>query len=56
MEGSGTFCELPLYLCYGIDLGKSAKSVQGYIQRLFNRPSFKASLTLAERELILNAA
>ena len=47
------FWRLP---AYGIDLGKSAKSVQGYIQRLFKRPSFKASLTLAERELILNAA
>lgn len=41
---------------YGINLGKSAKSVQGYIQRLFNRESFKASLTSAERELILNAS
>ncbi len=47
------FWRLPVY---GIDLGKSAKSVQAYIQRLFNRNSFKASLTTAERELILNAA
>lgn len=47
------FWRLPVY---GIDLGKSGKSVQGYIKRLFQRGSFKASLTSAERELILNAA
>ena len=47
------FWRLP---AYGINLGKSATAVQGYIQRLFNRPSFKASLTSAERELILNAS
>jgi len=47
------FWRLP---AYGINLGKSAKSVQAYIQRLFGRESFKASLTAAERELILNAA
>ena len=41
---------------YGIDLGKSAGAVQAYIQRLISRRSFKASLTSAERELILNAA
>lgn len=47
------FWRLP---AYGIALGKSATAVQGYIQRLFNRPSFKSSLTTAERELILNAS
>lgn len=47
------FWRLP---AYGIDLGKSGGSVQAYIQRVFSRPSFKASLTTAERELILNAA
>jgi len=41
---------------YGIDLGKSAGAVQAYIQRLFSRKSFKASLTTAERELILAAS
>jgi len=47
------FWRLPVF---GIDLGKSAGSVQAYIQRLFSRASFKTSLTSAERELILNAA
>ena len=41
---------------YGIDFGKSAPATQAYIQRLFSRRSFKASLTAAERELVLNAA
>lgn len=45
------FWRLP---AYGIDLGKPAVSVQSYIKRLFSRKSFKASLTQAERELILN--
>lgn len=47
------FWRLP---AYGIDLGKSAMAAQAYIQRLFSRPSFKASLTSAERELVLSAA
>lgn len=47
------FWRLP---AYEIDLGKSAGSVQGYIQRLFSRPSFKASLTSSEREMILSMA
>jgi RNA polymerase-associated protein len=47
------FWRLPVY---GISLGKSGKSVQAYIQRLFQRSSFKASLTAAEREMILNAS
>lgn len=46
------FWRLPVY---GIDLGKPGASVQGYIQRLISRPSFKASLTRAEREMVLNA-
>ena len=47
------FWRLPVY---GINLGKSGVSVQGYIQRLISRPSFKQSLTRAEREMVLNAA
>jgi len=46
------FWRLPVY---GILLGKPGVSVQGYIQRLISRPSFKASLTRAEREMVLNA-
>ncbi|MBT8062460.1 MAG: stringent starvation protein A [Xanthomonadales bacterium] len=45
------FWRLP---AYGITLGKPGASVQAYIQRLISRKSFKASLTTAERELILN--
>ena len=45
------FWRLPVY---GITLGKPGVAIQGYIQRLISRPSFKTSLTLAERELILN--
>ena len=45
------FWRLPVY---GIDLGKPGASIQGYIQRLISRPSFKLSLTRAEREMILN--
>ena len=47
------FWRLP---AYGIDLGKPGASVQGYIQRVISRRSFKLSLTRAEREMILNAA
>ena len=47
------FWRLP---AYGVDLGKSAAATQSYIQRLFSRRSFKASLTGAERELVLNAS
>lgn len=46
------FWRLPVY---GINLGKPGASVQGYIQRLISRPSFKTSLTRAEREMVLNA-
>jgi len=47
------FWRLP---AFGISFGKAAPAVQEYIQRLFSRNSFKASLTQAERELVLNAA
>jgi RNA polymerase-associated protein len=47
------FWRLPVY---GINLGKPGASVQGYIQRLISRRSFKLSLTRAEREMVLNAA
>jgi len=46
------FWRLPVY---GINLGKQGTSVQAYIKRLISRPSFKTSLTRAERELVLNA-
>ena len=46
------FWRLPVYK---INLGKPGASVQGYIQRLISRPSFKTSLTRAEREMVLNA-
>jgi RNA polymerase-associated protein len=46
------FWRLPVY---GINLGQPGASVQGYIQRLISRPSFKSSLTRAEREMVLNA-
>lgn len=36
---------------YGIELPKSAKSVMKYAERVFDRPSFQASLTENEREL-----
>jgi RNA polymerase-associated protein len=45
------FWRLPVY---GIDLGKAGSSVQAYVQRLFSRPSFKESLTRAEREMVLD--
>ena len=47
------FWRLP---AYGVKLGKSGAAVEAYIQRIVSRPSFKASLTMAERELILNLA
>jgi RNA polymerase-associated protein len=39
---------------YGIKLGKPGASVEAYAQRLFSRNSFKASLTQAERDMLLN--
>lgn len=44
---------LPLF---GIKLGKPGASVEAYAHRLFSRPSFKSSLTQAERDLVLTAA
>jgi RNA polymerase-associated protein len=41
---------------YGIKLGKPGAAVEAYAQRLFSRMSFKASLTQAERDLLLNLA
>jgi RNA polymerase-associated protein len=38
---------------YGVKLGKPGASVEAYAQRVFSRASFKASLTMAERELVL---
>lgn len=40
---------------YGIKLGKAGAAVEAYAQRLFSRNSFKASLTQAERDMLLNA-
>lgn len=39
---------------YGIKLGKPGSAVEAYAHRLFSRSSFKASLTQAERDLLLN--
>jgi RNA polymerase-associated protein len=47
------FWRLPVY---GIQLGRPAIAIQTYIKRLISRKSFKASLTQAERELILNVS
>lgn len=41
---------------YGVKLGKPGTSVEAYAQRVFSRPSFKASLTSAERELVLGTS
>lgn len=38
---------------YGIKLGKPGASVEAYAHRIFSRQSFKASLTQAERDLVL---
>ncbi len=42
--------------CFGIKLGKPGITIENYAQRIFSRASFKASLTQAERDLILDAA
>lgn len=39
---------------YGIKLGKPGASIEAYAHRIFSRTSFKASLTQAERDLLLN--
>jgi RNA polymerase-associated protein len=41
---------------YGVKLGKPGTSVEAYAHRIFSKDSFKASLTQAERDLILGAA
>ena len=38
---------------YGVKLGKPGASVETYAQRVFSRASFKTSLTMAEREMVL---
>ncbi len=40
---------------YGVKLGKPGASVEAYAHRIFSRPSFKSSLTQAERDLMLAA-
>jgi RNA polymerase-associated protein len=40
---------------YGVKLGKPGASVEAYAHRIFSRLSFKASLTQAERDLVLTA-
>ncbi len=42
--------------CYGIKLGKPGAAIEAYAHRIFSRSSFKASLTQAERDLLLNLA
>lgn len=39
---------------YGVKLGKPGASVEAYAHRIFSRPSFKSSLTQAERDLVLS--
>jgi RNA polymerase-associated protein len=39
---------------YGVKLGKPGVAVETYAHRIFSRSSFKASLTQAERDLLLN--
>lgn len=41
---------------YGITLGKPGSSVEAYAHRIFSKPSFKASLTQAERDMMLGAS
>ncbi len=38
---------------YGVKLGKPGAAVEAYAQRVFSRASFKTSLTMAEREMVL---
>ena len=40
---------------YGVKLGKPGASVEAYAHRIFSKPSFKTSLTQAERDLMLAA-
>jgi len=41
---------------YGVKLGKPGASVEAYAHRIFSKASFKASLTQAERDLVLSAS
>ncbi len=41
---------------YGVRLGKPGSSVENYAQRVFSKATFKSSLTMAERELVLRAS
>ena len=38
---------------YNIDLGKSDQPIEGYMERIFTRPSFRESLTELEQEMRL---
>ena len=37
---------------YGIELPSSAKQVTAYMKRVFSRPSFQASLSEQERDMV----
>ena len=41
---------------YGVTLGKPGASVEAYAHRIFSKPSFKTSLTQAERDMLLSAS
>jgi RNA polymerase-associated protein len=41
---------------YGVKMGKPGASVDAYAHRIFSKPSFKASLTQAERDLMLGVS
>ena len=41
---------------YGVALGKPGASVEAYAHRIFSKPSFKTSLTQAERDMLLGAS
>ncbi len=41
---------------YGVKLGRPGAAVEIYAQRVFSRASFKTSLTMAERELVLGSS
>jgi RNA polymerase-associated protein len=41
---------------YGLTLGKPGASVEAYAHRIFSKPSFKTSLTQAERDMLLGAS
>ena len=38
---------------YGIDLGSDSASIEKYMDRVFNRPSFQSSLSELEQEMRL---